>query len=95
MRNISTLVPLAIAGVLLSAMVLAAPLDGSAVGTPAKAPNRADLFVGATCSEHAAGVVSQPQGWHNALGSKLVHDRAVTLAEGNPDLATGCDAIDA
>jgi hypothetical protein len=90
MKKISTFVPVTLAGVLFAAMVLAAPLGTETQGKPAKAPNRADVFAVAICADPAVTPASQAQSWHNALGSKRVHDRALILASSNPDLAKGC-----
>jgi hypothetical protein len=93
MRNISTLVPVAIVGVLMSAMVLAQTSGGEAEVTPAKAPNRAEVIVVATCGGDAFAL-SHPQGWHDALGAKRVHDRALAIG-GNTEFAAACDPTDA
>ncbi len=77
-----------------AAVVLASPITTETDGAAAMAPNRAEVFVVATCSERASGTVAQAQSWHDALASKRATDRALILASGNPDLATGCDLTD-
>lgn len=44
MKKLTILVPAAIAGVLVSAMVLAAPASVSTIGKPATAPDRAEAY---------------------------------------------------
>ena len=44
MKNLPIIVPAVVAGVLLSAMVLAAPQSGSQKAVPAGAPDRAEAY---------------------------------------------------
>lgn len=48
MKKLSILVPAAVAGILVSAMVLAAPQSGSETASPAGAPDRAAAYLIAT-----------------------------------------------
>jgi hypothetical protein len=44
MKTFSILAPGALAGVLVAAVVFAAPSDGGAVGKPSSAPDRSQVF---------------------------------------------------
>lgn len=93
MKTYSILVPGALAGILVAAVVFAAPLDGGATGKPATAPDRSEIFANATCITGAATVSAQAQDWNSALGSKRIQDRALVLAAGTA--AAACAGSDA
>ncbi|MES2916142.1 MAG: hypothetical protein V4753_13575 [Pseudomonadota bacterium] len=91
MKKMSLLVPAAVSSILLSAVVLASPMTGTTQATPATAPNRAEVFVAATCAAPAVSVLADAQSWQNALGNKRIQDRALILAKAGSDDAAACD----
>jgi DNA-binding transcriptional regulator YdaS (Cro superfamily) len=80
-------------GAVAAAMVLASPLETDTGATPAKAPNRAEAYMLATCGEVAPIAVSQAQDWHSALASRRLQDRELVLAKGTTDPAGDCAVI--
>ncbi len=80
MKKMTILVPATIATAMLSAVVFASTPTSESKGTPAKAPNRAEVLDVATCAVPAPVATVQTTGWHNALGSKRVQDRALIQA---------------
>lgn len=91
MKNLTILVPAAIAGALVAATVFAASPTISTMPTPANAPNRAEIFAVASCGMPAVSVAANAQSWQNALANKRVVDRALVLVKASPDLATSCE----
>lgn len=91
MKKMTILVPATVATALLTAVVFASTPTSETQGTPAKAPNRAELFAIATCDAPAGVATVQATTWQNALGSKRAHDRALVLAKGSA--AEPCDPI--
>lgn len=75
-------------GALAAAVVLASPMNTGTEGTSAKAPNRAEVFLAASCGEIAFGTEVHPASWNNALASKRAVDRDLVLANGKS--AEGC-----
>jgi hypothetical protein len=90
MKKMTILVPVSISSILLSAVVFAATPTSETQGTPATAPNRAEVFAVAACGEPAVSVAAQAQSWQNALGNKRVQDRALVLAKGNAEPGAAC-----
>jgi hypothetical protein len=89
--KMSILVPVGAIGALAAAVVLASPITTTTDGEPAKAPNRAELYLAATCGVGAADAVSHAASWNNALGSKRALDRALVLASADADAARDCE----
>lgn len=89
--NMTILVPATIASALLSAMVFASTPAADSKGTPAKAPNRAEVFAVATCGVPAPVDTIQTTGWHTAPAQKLVRKRALVKAKASG--AEPCDPI--
>lgn len=91
MKKMTILVPATIATALLSAVVFASTPTSESNGTPAKAPNRAELFAVATCGAPAGVATVQAASWQDALGSKRALDRALVLAKDGA--AVPCDPV--
>jgi hypothetical protein len=91
MKKMTILVPATVATALLTAVVFASTPTSETQGTPAKAPNRAEIYAVATCGASAEVATVQAASWQNALGSKRVVDRALVLAKGNA--TQPCDPI--
>ena len=89
MKRMTILVPASIATVLVSAMVFASTPTANPEATPAKAPNRAELFAIETCGAASGVATVQATSWQNALGGKRVQDRVLVLAKA--DAAQPCD----
>lgn len=90
MKKMPILVPVAVSSVLLSAMVFAATPTSNTQGTPATAPNRAEVFAAAACDAPADSVVAQAHSWQNALANKRAQDRALVLAKAGSCPPTAC-----
>jgi hypothetical protein len=83
----SILVSVGAVGVLVAAVVLASPMSTETAGTPAVAPNRAEVHVVATCGAGAAA----PDSWHDALGTRRAAERDLVLVSATGDVAEVCD----
>lgn len=81
MKNLTILVPASIATMLISAVVFASTPTSETQTSPAKAPNRAEVFTVATCGSPSMVETVQATNWQSALGSKRVLDRALVLAK--------------
>jgi len=91
MKKMTILVPVALSSILLSAVVFASTPTSETQGTPATAPNRADVFAVAACGAPAVAVLADAHSWQDSLGNKRVLDRALVLAKASADPAMACD----